>query len=71
MTKFLYDHPNGYRIENVAAPESLRDVDLALDTPADFELATWLAGEIAADADLDTIIAAARRYAPAEGANAS
>jgi spore coat polysaccharide biosynthesis protein SpsF (cytidylyltransferase family) len=71
VTKFLYDHPNGYRIENVAAPESLRDVDLALDTPADFELATWLAGEIAADADLDTIIAAARRYAPAEGANAS
>ena len=71
VTKYLYDHPDGYRIENVAAHESMRDVDLALDTPGDFELATWLAGEVAADADLDTIIAAARRYAPAEGANAS
>lgn len=71
VTKYLYDHPDGYRIENIAASESLRDVDLALDTPEDFELATWLAGEVAADADLDTIIAAARRYAPAEGANAS
>lgn len=71
VSKYLYEHPDGYRISNVAAPESLRDVDLALDTPEDFEMATWLAGEVAADADLDTIIAAARRYAPAEGANAS
>lgn len=71
VTKYLYEHPDGYRIDNVAAPESLRDVDLALDTEADFAFATWLAGEVAVDAGLDTIVEAARRYAPAAGVNAS
>ena len=49
-------------IENVAAPESLRDVDLALDTEEDFAFAAWLADEVTDDAGLKTIIDAARRY---------
>ncbi len=71
VTTYLYGNPEGYRIENVAAPQSLRDVDLALDTDADFALATWLASEVPVDADLGTIIAAARRYAPSRGVSAS
>lgn len=71
VTTYLYGNPDGYRIENVAAPQSLRDVDLALDTDTDFALATWLASEVPVDADLGTIIAAARRYAPSRGVSAS
>lgn len=71
VTTYLYGNPDGYRIENVAAPQSLRDVDLALDTDTDFALATWLASEVPVDADLGTIIAAARRYAPPRGVSAS
>lgn len=62
VTKYLYDHADGYVIENVAAPETLRDVDLALDTEDDFAFAAWLADEVADDAGLATIIDAARRY---------
>lgn len=62
VTKYLYDHADGYVIENVAAPESLRDVDLALDTEEDFAFAAWLADEVTDDAGLKTIIDAARRY---------
>ena len=62
VTTYLYRNVDDFRIENVAAASSLRDVDLALDTKDDFALASWLAGEVAADADLNTIIDAARRY---------
>jgi spore coat polysaccharide biosynthesis protein SpsF (cytidylyltransferase family) len=69
VTKYLYDHADGYRIENVAAPASLRDVDLALDTEDDFALAKWLANEVADDADLNTIIDAARRFGARQSEN--
>jgi spore coat polysaccharide biosynthesis protein SpsF len=62
VTTYLYRNAGDFRIENVAAPVSLRDVDLALDTPEDFVFQEWLAGEVADDADLDTIIKAARHY---------
>ena len=47
---------------DIAAAEPLRDVDLALDTEQDFTFQSWLAGEVAENAGLDKIIAAARRY---------
>jgi len=62
VTTYLYRNADDFRIENIAAASSLRDVDLALDTEDDFALASWLAGEVAGDADLNTIIDAARRY---------
>ncbi|MEX0692958.1 MAG: NTP transferase domain-containing protein [Rhodospirillales bacterium] len=62
VTPYIYRHADDFRIRNVAAPEPLRDVDLALDTETDFTFQSWLAGEVADDAGLDKIIAAARRY---------
>lgn len=62
VTPYLYRHAGDFRIENIAAAEPLRDVDLALDTEADFTFQSWLAGEVAENAGLDKIIAAARRY---------
>lgn len=62
VTPYLYRHDDDFRIENIAAAEPLRDVDLALDTEADFTFQSWLAGEVAENAGLDKIIAAARRY---------
>jgi len=69
VTTYLYRNAEDFHIENVAATPPLRDVDLALDTDADFALASWLAGEVAADADLNTIIDAARRYPAREKEN--
>ena len=62
VTPYLYRHADDFRIENIAAAEPLRDVDLALDTEQDFTFQSWLAGEVAENAGLDKIIAAARRY---------
>jgi len=62
VTTYLYDHADAFRIENVSAAEPMRDVDLALDTEQDFAFQSWLAGEVADDAGLHTIIEAARRY---------
>lgn len=62
VTTYLYRNADDFRIENVRAPEPMRDVDLALDTPEDFAFQTWLADEAGPDADLITVIATARRY---------
>lgn len=62
VTQHLYRKADDFRIENVTAPVAMRDVDLALDTEDDFAFQSWLATEVAADAGLDTILKAARRY---------
>lgn len=66
VTTHLYRNADDFHIENVAAHVSLRDIDLALDTEEDFAFQSWLAGEVAADAGLDTIVEAARRYGARE-----
>jgi spore coat polysaccharide biosynthesis protein SpsF len=71
VTQHLYRNSSAFRIENVAAPDNLGDVDLALDTDDDFVFQSWLAAEVAADAALDTIVEAARRYRAHEKENAT
>ena len=62
VTTYFYRHADQFEINNHAATTPCRDVDLALDTEDDFAFQNWLGTQIADDANLNAIIAAARLY---------
>lgn len=61
VTTYFYRNDDRYVIDNVASPELMTDVDLALDTPEDFAFQSRLAPLITGDADLIQIVLEARR----------
>jgi len=62
VTTYFYRHADQFEINNHAAKAPHTDVDLALDTEDDFAFQNWLGAQIADDANLKAIVAAARSY---------
>jgi spore coat polysaccharide biosynthesis protein SpsF len=66
MTTYIYEHPEGFRIANLAAPDGrYAGLRLAVDTADDLARATWIVGRLgdrAAAASLDEIATLARRF---------
>ena len=61
VTTYFYRNDDRYVIDNVASPELMTDVDLALDTSDDFAFQSRLAPLISESADLIQIVLEARR----------
>lgn len=66
MTSYVYEHPQAFRIANLDVPDGrYAGLHLAVDTASDLARARWIVanlGDPVAGADLDTIVALARRY---------
>jgi spore coat polysaccharide biosynthesis protein SpsF len=71
VTRYIYAHPDVFRIANVAAgDERYRGVSLTVDTPDDLAKAQWIAQRLGADqagAGLDRVVALARDWQASEG----
>jgi spore coat polysaccharide biosynthesis protein SpsF len=71
VTRYIYAHPDLFRIANVAAPEGrYADVSLTVDTEADLAKARWIAGRLGSEmatADLDAVVSLAREWASIQG----
>lgn len=63
VTRYAYNNPDRFLIENVAAPDSRHaGLSLAVDTPDDYERACWIFATHGDDLDLDTAADAARAW---------
>lgn len=67
VTRYLYRHPQDFRIENVLSGEGcdLTRLNLCVDTPGDMERASWIAQKLASNAShagLSDLIAAAEAW---------
>jgi len=74
VTRYLYAHPDRFRIANVAAPDQrYHGVSLTVDTPDDLQKIVWIAGRLGvsmANAGLDEIVALARQWGAQHGGGA-